>query len=199
MSVTEGNKEMKLLAALFAFASLALFAPNSYADPVLTVTAGAGNGVLVETPIVGGVQWTYLDNQTKLFNLLPPVATIDDNLFTATFTDIAGVSLLNVTDVCANAGIFHAANPCSLQFAFSDTDLGVPYLLSNVNLLGLLSANVNADALNIEVGGASVGGGNATFGFGQPPAATPEPGSLALLGTGVLGLAGVVRRRFSIA
>ncbi len=27
------------------------------------------------------------------------------------------------------------------------------------------------------------------------PAATPEPGSLALLGTGVLGLAGIVRRR----
>jgi hypothetical protein len=30
-----------------------------------------------------------------------------------------------------------------------------------------------------------------------PPAATPEPSSLALLGSGVLGLAGVVRRRMA--
>ncbi len=33
-------------------------------------------------------------------------------------------------------------------------------------------------------------------GPGDPPAATPEPGSLALLGTSILGGAGVLRRRF---
>jgi len=104
-----------------------------------------------------------------------------------------------VNDVCANVGVLHAANPCSLAFSFTDTDLGAPFLISDVNLLGLLSADINADVIGIEVGGASIGGGSAQFGFGQPPAATPEPGSLALLGTGVLGLAGVVRRRFSIA
>ena len=32
--------------------------------------------------------------------------------------------------------------------------------------------------------------------IGTPTAVTPEPSSLALLGTGVLGLAGVVRRQF---
>ena len=33
---------------------------------------------------------------------------------------------------------------------------------------------------------------------GGPPTATPEPESLALLATGVLGIAGVVRRRFTV-
>lgn len=33
-------------------------------------------------------------------------------------------------------------------------------------------------------------------GRGDPPSATPEPGSLALLGTSILGGAGILRRRF---
>lgn len=36
----------------------------------------------------------------------------------------------------------------------------------------------------------------ATFALTDPPAATPEPGSLALLGTSILGGAGILRRRF---
>ena len=188
---------MKLLIATLALLSLTVFAPNMYADPVLTVNAGVTGGVLVETPIAGGVQWVYTDTNVNVFSLAPPSATVDNNVFTATFTDIAGVALLNVNDVCANVGVLHAANPCSLEFAFSDTDLGDPFLLSNVNLLGLLSANVNAGVLDIEVGGASIGGGSAEFGFGAPPpAATPEPGTLSLLGTGLLGVAGALRRKF---
>jgi len=191
---------MKLLAVLFALVSLGIFAPNLWADPVLTVNAGVVGGALVETPILGGETWVYTDDVTTLYSLLPPSLTTDNNVFTATFTDIAGVALLNVNDICANVGVLHTADPCSLAFSFTDTDLGVPFLESNVNLLGLLSADINANVIGIEVGGASIGGGTAEFGFGNPPpppSATPEPGSLSLLGTGLLGLAGVVRKRFT--
>jgi hypothetical protein len=199
---------MKLLAVLFALVSLGIFAPNLYADPVLTVNAGVAGGALVETPILGGETWVYTDTVANLGLPVPPLglplgSTVDNNVFTATFTDIAGVALLNVNDICANVGVLHAANPCSLAFSFTDTDLGVPFLESNVNLLGLLSADVNANVIGLEVGGASIGGGQAEFGFEPPPggnppptSATPEPGSLSLLGTGLLGLAGIVRRKF---
>lgn len=55
---------------------------------------------------------------------------------------------------------------------------------------------VNTNLTNYEDGVFSLQDG-ATGNFnGFVPAATPEPGSLALLGTGLLGFAGVARRKF---
>lgn len=62
--------------------------------------------------------------------------------------------------------------------------------------------NIGAD-VNAQVGGllaadAAIGGGTETIGFGNPPAATPEPGTLSLMGTGLRGVAGVLRRKFRV-
>jgi PEP-CTERM motif len=49
-------------------------------------------------------------------------------------------------------------------------------------------------------GTTNLGVGDAFWGpnFGWTTTATPEPGSLMLLGTGVLGLAGVIRRKINL-
>ena len=64
----------------------------------------------------------------------------------------------------------------------------------------VLNANVNQiTGLGIHI--CVVGGdGCASTGFaitgGNPPAAVPEPGTLSLLGSGLVGIAGVLRRRY---
>jgi hypothetical protein len=189
---------MKLSLPLFVLVLLGLFAKVSFADPVLTINTGVVGGVLVETPIAGGETWVYTDDTVDV-SLVPPFVLTDNDVITATFTDIAGVALFNVTDICANAGVLAPANPCA-GFAFSDTGLGVPVLLSSSGILAGLdlatAIDVNAGVLGLEVGGLSIGSGSAEIGFNNPPSVTPEPPALTLFGTGLLGLAGVMKKKF---
>jgi hypothetical protein len=183
---------MKLFLPLSVLVLIGIFTPNMFADPVLTITDGVAAGALVETPIAGGETWVYTDDSTTLLGL--GLTQTDNDVLTATFTDVAGVALLNITDVCANVGVLAPANPCA-GFAFSDTSLGVPYVISATGDLAA-AIDLNAGALGVDLGGASVGSGNASIGFNNPPSVTPEPSALTLLGTGLLGVAGIVRRKF---
>lgn len=191
---------MKLFLPLSLLVFLGIFTSTMYADPVLTVNASAGLGAVVETPIVGGETWVYTDDTVNVGPLYNPYVQTDSDVLVASFTDIAGVALLNITDVCANTGVLIAANPCA-GFAFSDTSLGDPYLISGTGDLAsldlALGADINVGALGLEIGGLSIGNGSAEIGFNNPPpSVTPEPSALTLLGTGLLGLAGAVKRKY---
>jgi hypothetical protein len=49
----------------------------------------------------------------------------------------------------------------------------------------------------VEQGGCGAGGESFTINGGAPPPSTPEPSSIMLFGSGILGLAGVLRRKLT--
>ncbi len=104
--------------------------------------------------------------------------------------DIASGSTVTVMDA-SNTVIFtgtFAPGP-SDKVTFSGSSLGILGNLTN----GIASAGVLSQAQCDAGEGVTCWTGSADV-----QAAVPEPGTLALLSTGLLGLAGVVRRRLSI-
>jgi hypothetical protein len=88
-------------------------------------------------------------------------------------------------------------------FVATFTDSGFSGLnLSTITALTGFSLGLSGDVLTVTFAGDTPPGVNSgvyslTSGSTPPPGAVPEPGTLALLGTGVVGLAGAIRRRLS--
>ena len=195
---------MKLLSAFLALVVLAL-PVNLHADTVNLTIDGT---TVVGTPIANGFNFTYVN--TSLGVLDNALLQSSTSVVTATYVDVLGtLGVFNFTDICTKVTVLGPIVPCqNLAISFTDLTLGdasvIAAIAANINIgvggnvgdISIAGANL---VPNFGLLGVSVAGASGEIDFHDPPPAVPEPGTLSLMATGLLGAAGAIRRKFGKA
>lgn len=180
-----------------------VFGPACFGTPVTNGTSSPGVTDVTFTtvgPITPGFPFanqSQINNVSGTVNIGGDVYTIgalatglggdnelNDGLFTGLFLDSQGIDFLL-------SGSGSTADYTELNLTFDSIQGEYTYTTEHCTGLGR-----NRTCTPVTNSGTSFGLAITDIDHADPPAATPEPGSLALLGTSILGGAGILRRRF---
>jgi len=179
---------LRLSQITFAIAALILIAPAMHATPItynLTLTETDGNGSKysgtgqVTLDVTGGIK-NYVGYTTST-GLTAMSFSVDGQTFNITDPTSQGNAVFAFSDV-ANGGVW--------DVTFSETNANGYRLVSTSGYIFYMPPNntpVSPGWTGTFTASVATPHGNA--------ASTPEPGGIALLGTGLLACAGTLRRR----
>ena len=183
---------MNSIASLLASAAL-----------VLSTSAIAHAGTIapgINLNLVNGTtNYTFLQTLPGTF-----VAADGLNSVTVVYANVPGLlDTFTIADVCLNVG---PVLPCKgYTLAISDANAAGISLAAGLSLAAQADTTLSTNLATVNIDG-SLGAGVETINFILPsspvtnPGASPvpEPGTLGLMATGLIGAAGAVRRRFSL-
>jgi len=218
---------MKLPISLAAIAvALALSVPSAHASSSNLFCSGVNCGKITITNISGGVKvditmtggYTIQAKANNGFFFNASLGSLTLNSFAVTPNGSVGGTFSGQTftalgSATASAGNFNGGS--AGKFTYDIVKFGVPNGQTSIGSLSftLLGSGLSASSFVGNNKGNILGvhycsplNGQANYncpsptGFatnGPPTTTVPEPGTITLLGTGLIGLAGVVRRKFA--
>jgi hypothetical protein len=183
--------------------SLVLFAATAIASasPITGSVSISGNDTFDNTQISFSPATGTVYQASGTMSAFAPIklgSLTADYIATLTsfsFANAANTNLFSVTNLLGQTLVFTITDLLSDKVG---TDSNGPTLsLSGRGTFSETGFNTTAGTFSLTSSSAGITGFQLVSTAGVPVAVTPEPSSIALLSTGMLGLAGFVRRRFA--